>query len=344
MSESRISLGTDRSFWRNHYRAAQVTCVAISGIACGATSESILLRLRDVGAKRSTTCIKTELDSCAPRDQEQESPTSDQPSTEETQPSHRRAAPSVLVSDYLIAIVRMTWSLLLARVFAPDIARCHSCSQPLQPENFELVVEQTARSPVTAPPLPSAYDQATLDDILDPKKFANKWSEGVFYNFSELFVATIIDHFGPNAPLELFRVIADSAGALDDWPAAFARAGLNFGDLARRFREHLMELVALHDRSIRSIPDYLLRVEKSNDGVAMLKVETRHQSPSSLEMTCRFRAPGGSSEMIEALDLGSQSCTVPRHLVKGQTVEVGLTISADGKSMYHSAWQSLGIP
>jgi hypothetical protein len=71
-------------------------------------------------------------------------------------------------------IVRMTWALLLARVFAPDIARCPSCGQPLQPENFELVVEPAlvhgilhalglaGRAPARAPPR-SIFDETDID-------------------------------------------------------------------------------------------------------------------------------------------------------------------------------------
>jgi hypothetical protein len=190
----------------------------------------------------------------------------------------------------------------------------------------------------------AARDQVSLDDILDPDRFAKQWSDGTFYNLAELLVATIVDHYGPKAPKELFRVIAESAGALDSWPAAFARVGLNFGQVARLFRERLADLVALHDRSIRSIPEYILRAELDGTSRAMVKVETRNGSSSSLEMSCRFRALGGSSVLVEALDPETRVCAVPRHLVKSHTVEVGLTISVGDRSSYHSAWQMLSLP
>jgi hypothetical protein len=71
-------------------------------------------------------------------------------------------------------IIRMTWALLLARVFAPDIARCPSCGQPLEPDNFELVVEPAlvhgilhalglaGRAPARAPPR-SIFDETDID-------------------------------------------------------------------------------------------------------------------------------------------------------------------------------------
>ena len=71
-------------------------------------------------------------------------------------------------------IVRMTWALLLARVFATDIVRCPACGQPLQPEHFELVVEPAlihgilhalglaGRAPARAPPR-SIFDETDID-------------------------------------------------------------------------------------------------------------------------------------------------------------------------------------
>jgi hypothetical protein len=237
----------------------------------------------------------------------------------------------------------------------------YSFSSPIRPNPWKALLEghaeliasldQARRTGATvgvehwfAAASAAARDHVSLDDILNPQEFAKQWSDGTFYNLAELFVTTIVEHYGPKAPLDLFRVIADSASALESWPAAFARAGLNFGEVARRFRERLAELVVLHDLSIRSIPEYFLRAELDKTGRAMVKVETRSDSTKSLEIACRFRAPGGSSVMIESLDQDARVCTVPRHLMKSHMVEVGLTVSVRGRYTYHSAWQRLGIP